>query len=51
MRHRMALTYPSQALFRITNQELGSPQSSVCLSSSDLKKQNKKTAVQYVDYV
>lgn len=49
MRHRMALTYQSQALFRITNQELGSPQSSVCLFSSDFEKQ--KTTVQYVDYV
>lgn len=31
----MALTYQSQAQLRVTNQELGSPQSSVSLISFD----------------
>lgn len=33
--YRMALTYQSQAQLRVTNQELGSPQSSVSLISFD----------------
>ena len=35
IRHRMALTYQSQAQLRVTNQELGSAQSSVSLISFD----------------
>lgn len=35
LRHKMALTYQSQAQLRVTNQDLGLPQSSISLISCD----------------